>query len=73
MDEERSVIFLIVLIAVALLGFEIYSFSYISKVRANNYEQLEEASEKIEEYRAKKETLVEKGEKKEAVFVMWMV
>ena len=67
MDEERSVIFLIVLIAVALLGFEIYSFSYISKVRANNYEQLEEASEKIEEYRAKKEALVEKGEKKEAV------
>ena len=67
MDEERSVIFLIVLIAVALLGFEIYSFSYISNVRANNYEQLEEASEKIEEYRAKKEALVEKGKKKDAV------
>ena len=67
MDEERSAIFVIALVAALLLGFEIYSFSYISNVRANNYEQLEEASEKIEEYRAKKEALVEKGKKKDAV------
>ena len=67
MNEERSAIFLIVLIAAALLGFGIYECNVISKIGENNYEQLEEASEKIEEYRAKKEALVEKGKKKDAV------
>lgn len=67
MNVERSAIFLAVLIAAVLLGFGIYECNAISKIGANNYEQLEEASEKIEEYRAKKEALVEKGKKKDAV------
>lgn len=67
MNVERSAIFLTIAIVVALIGFWIYGCNFISKVNANNYEQLEEASEKIEKYRAKKEALVEKGKKKDAV------
>ena len=67
MEEERSIILLTIAIVVALIGFWIYGCNFISKINANNYEQLEEASEKIEEYRAKKEALVEKGKKKDAV------
>ena len=66
-EEERSIILLTIAIVVALIGFWIYGCNFISKINANNYEQLEEASEKIEEYRAKKEALVEKGKKKDAV------
>lgn len=69
MNVERSAIFLTIAIVVALIGFWIYGCNFISKVNANNYEQLEEASEKIEKYRAKKEALVEKGKKKDAVLL----
>lgn len=66
-EEERSIIFITVILAVALIGFWIYGCNVISKVSANNREYLEEASEKIEEYRARKEALVEKGKKKDVV------
>ena len=72
MNVERSAIFLTIAIVVALIGFWIYGCNFISKINANNYEQLEEASEKIEKYRAKKKHWL-KRERRKMQFAMWMV
>lgn len=67
MESFRVTFLSTVFIVAVLVCFDIYIGSAMHRVNTENVKQIEEVSEKIEEYRAKKEALVEKGKKKDAV------
>lgn len=67
MESFRVKFLAMVFIIAVLVCFDIYIGSAMHRVNTENVKQIEEVSEKIEEYRAKKEALVEKGKKKDAV------
>ena len=67
-DMEKAFIFISVFMCAILLGFSCVTFHAIHTVNVSNNKKLTEASEQIEEYRAKKETLIKKAKKKDAAY-----
>lgn len=65
---EKAFIFISVFMCTVLLGFGCVTFRTIHTVNVSNNKKLTEASEQIEEYRAKKETLIKKAKKKDAAY-----
>lgn len=61
---EKAFIFISVFMCTVLLGFGCVTFCTIHTVNVSNNKKLTEASEQIEEYRAKKETLIKKRKRK---------
>lgn len=67
MESTRVMCIIAVCFTAVFVCFAIYIGITMHRVNTENSKQIEEASEKIEEYRAKKEALVAKGKKKDAV------
>lgn len=70
MEINKSIIIIIiatVLLTAAFVCFATFIGTAMHRVNTENSKQIEEASEKIEKYRAEKEALVAKGKKKDAV------